>query len=781
MDLKNNTLLIINDNYKDKVINDIRNNNYFLDIKFMSLNEFKNNYYFSYDEKTIYYLINKYNYDYDVCIMYLNNLYYVNGNDFNNDKIKKLINLKKELENNNLLYYNDIFRNSLVNKNIVIYNYCLNKFDNKLIDELKNICNVTLYNDNINKYKHNYIYEFNDIEGEVSFVAEKIINLINDGIDINDIKICGIGNEYKNTIKRLFSFYNIPINFNDNYLYSTSIGKDFLNNLSNDISSTFNYITDKYNMKDDYILCIYNDIINIINKYLWCDNILEVKELIIRDFKNKVVNVTNYEKEIEVINSLDGYYDKYIFLMNFSLGVIPKNYMNDDYLSDSLKLLLDIDTSSELNDLYYNKWLDDINSSCNLFISYKKHCNSIDYYISSLNDKLNLSILNYTNSYDYSNIYNKIILTRDIDNLIKYNTNSNELSLLYNNYSNINYMSYNNKFTYINSNKLKEYLNHKLVLSYSAINNYYHCSFKYYLSNVLKLNLFEDNFNTIIGSLFHYILSICFDDKIDIKKEYYNYIDKLEYKFNSRELFFLDNLYEEVMFVINTIKKQYEFSTLNKSLYEEKIEIDKSREDMLIIFKGFVDKILMDNDSKIASIIDYKTGNVNLDLNNISYGLDLQLPVYVYLTKYKFPNIRIVGFYLQRILNSEVVKDNNKSYLSLKEDKLKLQGYSNNDINILELFDSSYNSSNVIMGMRTGNNGIMSKKIFDDGDINKICDITDDKINYCIDEIINSRFDINPKRIGSDNVGCMYCKYKDICFVNDNNIVNLDSPEDIFS
>ena len=183
-------------------------------------------------------------------------------------------------------------------------------------------------------------------------------------------------------------------------------------------------------MKDDYILCIYNDIINIINKYLWCDNILEVKELIIRDFKNKVVNVTNYEKEIEVINSLDGYYDKYIFLMNFSLGVIPKNYMNDDYLSDSLKLLLDIDTSSELNDLYYNKWLDDINSSCNLFISYKKHCNSIDYYISSLNDKLNLSILNYTNSYDYSNIYNKIILTRDIDNLIKYNTNSNELSLL---------------------------------------------------------------------------------------------------------------------------------------------------------------------------------------------------------------------------------------------------------------------------------------------------------------------------------------------------------------
>lgn len=155
--------------------------------------------------------------------------------------------------------------------------------------------------------------------------------------------------------------------------------------------------------------------------------------------------------------------------------------------------------------------------------------------------------------------------------------------------------------------------------------------------------------------------------KINIEAEYKKYIEKQTYNFNSREKFFLDNLLEELIFIINTIKKQYEYSTLNNSMYEEKIEIDKSKDDMLIIFKGFVDKIMLDNEKTIASIIDYKTGNPDLNLNNTIHGLDLQLPVYIYLVKNKFPNIRIVGFYLQKILNNEISIDNKHTYEYLKK------------------------------------------------------------------------------------------------------------------
>ena len=75
--LKNDTILVVKSYLKNKIIEEVRKNNKLLNIKFMSLDEVRNNYYFTYDEKAIYYLINKYHYKYDVCLKYLNNLKYI--------------------------------------------------------------------------------------------------------------------------------------------------------------------------------------------------------------------------------------------------------------------------------------------------------------------------------------------------------------------------------------------------------------------------------------------------------------------------------------------------------------------------------------------------------------------------------------------------------------------------------------------------------------------------------------------------------------------------------
>ena len=778
--IKNNSIIITNVYLKNKLIEEIRNSDILLNINFMTMDELRYNLYFSYDEKAVHYIINKYNVNYDIAIKYLNNLYYLNSNNIDDKKIKKLIDIKQDLDDNNLLYYNSLFIKSLFNKDVIIYNYkFLNKFDKLLIEDVKKISNVIIYNDDYIEYEHKYIYECNDIEEEINFVAIRINNLINDGISINDIKICGVNNEYNNYIKKIFGFYNIPITFNDSYLYATTIAQDFLNNMSNSFSESLEFISNKYNLKDEKILNIYNSIVNIVNKYVFVDNLLDVKDMIINDFKNKKINIINLSNEIVITNSLDNVYDKYVFLMNFSQGMIPNNYKDEDYLNDELRDKLCIDTSSDLNKLSHDKWLYDIKHTKNIFITYKKNSPSGDFYLSSLNDKLNLEIKKPDISYNYSNIYNRILLTNEIDNLVKYNLNTIELELLYNNYKDVRYMEYNNNYVYINRDKLKKYINNKLVLSYSAINNYYHCSFKYYISNILKLNIFDETFYTIIGNLFHYILSICFDKEVDIEKEYYDYIGKLDYKFDSREKFFLDNLLQELIFVINTIKKQYEYSSLDISLYEDKIEIDKSKDNMKIIFKGFVDKIMLDSEYKLGTIIDYKTGNPTISLNNSIYGLDLQLPVYVYLTKYKFPNIRIIGFYLQKILNSEVSIEKKKSYLELKEDKLKLQGYTNKDENIISLFDNNYNNSKIIKGMRTSSKGIQSKKVLDDVNIDHLINLTEKKIDNAIDNILDAKFDINPKRVGKNNLGCLYCKFKDICFMREEDIVNLEEYKDL--
>jgi ATP-dependent helicase/DNAse subunit B len=57
--------------------------------------------------------------------------------------------------------------------------------------------------------------------------------------------------------------------------------------------------------------------------------------------------------------------------------------------------------------------------------------------------------------------------------------------------------------------------------------------------------------------------------------------------------------------------------------------------------------------------------------------------------------------------------------------------------------------------------------------INKIIDLTDKKIDEASNNILNSKFDINPKIIGDNNVSCEFCKYKDLCYKTEDDYIYL--------
>ena len=58
-----------------------------------------------------------------------------------------------------------------------------------------------------------------------------------------------------------------------------------------------------------------------------------------------------------------------------------------------------------------------------------------------------------------------------------------------------------------------------------------------------------------------------------------------------------------------------------------------------------------------------------------------------------------------------------------------------------------------------------------------------EKIDKIIEEnitnILGCDFNINPKQIGLDLVGCEYCKYKDICFMKNEDVVKLKEYSDL--
>lgn len=766
---KDNSLLIMPDNIKNEVIYEVRKNNLFTDITFITKSDFIKKVTFDYDKNAIYYLINKYNIKYEVAKVYLDNIYYIDNIKYDSSKLNFLVNIKNELLENNLLIIDNIYIKYISSKNIYLYKFnYIDKYFNKL---LSNFDNIEVINKEYNNYEINTIYEYDTLEDEVLDTTNKICKLLEKNIDINDIKIY-FNSSYTNVISKIFDMYNIPININKTSIYNTYLGNYFINNLSSDITVLLDEIKSKNTE-------IYKKIVNILNNYTFIKDYTKVKEMLIYEFKNTYIE-TKYDNKVELIdlknNNIND--NMYVFVLGFNQAKIPNIYKDEDYITDNIASIVNIENTYEKNKIEYNTILSNLKNIKNLILSYPLNNNEGECFISSMCEEFNYTIKHIKiDNYNYSNKYNKIKLTSYLDNLVNYGYKDKDLELLYSNYD-VKYRSFDNKYKKINKDKLYKYLNNKLLLSYSNLDNYNKCAFRYYLSNILKISIYEDKFMANIGSIFHYVLSNMNKENFSLDNEYNNAIKSLNKDFTIKEKFFLKKLKSELEFIINTINKQLTNSTLDNYLYEEEIYTNIEG-NIKITFMGKIDKILykkIDNKT-IVAIIDYKTGNESINLDNIIYGLNMQLPIYLYLSKNskKIDNISFAGFYLQKILNNEIKKDYKNDYLKLKENNLKLNGYSNNDISILSKFDKSYDNSMMIKSMKTTKDGFYYySKVLSSDDIEKIIKITENKIKENAKSIENAIFDINPKRQNNELLGCSFCKFSDICFRKEEDIVDIE-------
>ena len=777
MIFEDNSIYIVPNNLKNDIL---LKNSTLLNTKFMSMEELINRLTFTYDNKAIYYLSNKYNLKPEVSITYLNNLKYIMDNNIDYPSVKQLSIFKNELEENNLLIKDEYIDKFLDGKKIYVYGYdYFSKFNKKYLDKI----NAKIIEKEYRDYKHD-IYEFNYLEEEIEFVSNKIIDLIRDGVDINNIKLTNINSDYINPIKRIFSLYNIPVNINDdNNIYNTLIIKDFLEYYKkNDKETSLDLLKEKYDLNDENNNYIYNKLINILNSYSFISDKDKCINNIIYDLKRTKTKKEILKNCVEVIDLKDNIVsdEKYVFLMNYNSNSIPTLYKDDDYLSDKIKRKIDLETSDELNKTLKEVDIKAIKNIKNLIITYKLKTPYEDFMRSNLLDETDFEIKRVDIFNKYSNKMNYFKLSNMLDDLIKYQIKDNKLDYLYSMYNDIKYRKFSNKYNGINKNDLIKYLNNKVSLSYSSMNNFYKCQFKYYLENILYLSKDEKTFAIEIGNIFHELLSKSFNDDFDLDKEFDEVIKNTTV---IKEKFFLNKLKDELKFVIDTIKYQNSFSSLDKALYENKVYVNKEG-NVKLTFTGTIDKLLYkeDNDKTYVVIIDYKTGTPDINLNNTIYGLDMQLPVYLYLAKNmkEIKNIEVIGFYLQRVLDNEINKVKGKTYSNIKKDNLKLLGYTVDDESLISIFDKCYFDSEVIKSMKKNNNGFYNyAKLVSKEEIEKLISLTEKHIDYAFDKILDGDFVINPKRLDNDLVSCKYCKYRDVCFRKEEDIIPLKEHKNL--
>ena len=776
LSFKDKTLLVTSDKLKSKIREEIMSYNQLLDIKIMSISELKNRLLFEPLNSAFTYIYQEYKKPLSIINTLIDYMYYIDDEkEYKSSKINELKNIKNYLIKNNHFKLDKRFIQNLKQYDIKFIGFpIITKEIQFIFNKLKKLnFNIEIL-EYYSEYYNHKITHLDTLENEVIFVADSIVKLLENNIDINSIKLANVNDDYTIYLKRIFANYNIPINLKENTtLFSLPLSNIFINYLKeNSKEETINLLKENYPNYIDYI----NLYINILNKYSYLNNI--DLELIKYELKNTRIKNNKRTNSIEIIDIDEiGNSSNYIFVMSCNYNELPKIIKDEDYLLDQEKEELNISTSKDINKNNIEKIKKLIHSSKNIYLTYKDKSYFNEYHkVDFLNE---LKEENYIKNIftSYSENEDKISLTKRIDNYI-FDENT---SILKGNYD-INYSSYSNKFNGISKETLNKALNqNKFNISYSNLNTFYECPFKFYISNLLKLSKNEPSTYAIIGKIMHAVIQNCYNTDFDFEAEFEKQknIFTKDSTLKDSELFFIDNIKSKTKDVCDFLLSHEDYTLLKNHFHEHYIELKKEFNNFTFIIKGYIDKLIFEkiNDKYYAAIIDLKTGSTAIEPSIFKYGLSLQVPFYLYLLRRdtketRFNDACILGLYIHNILNK--VND---------EKSLKYNGLTIDNKEVLHILDSTYQSSSLITGLSIKNDGEFKNlnRIIKEEDLNNLENLIDSKIDEFLSDVFNCNFNItskiDDKTSTKKDLSCKYCEYKAICYKTSSDTIYLNSKK----
>jgi ATP-dependent helicase/DNAse subunit B len=792
--ITNYDIIITPQSLKKEILKQLNDNKILHHYKFYSKEEIIKKCFYDYDLNAISYLNLNYNLKIENAILHLNNSYYIEEKDYQNEKLDYLVKIKKDLIRNNLLIFDPFFRLSVKNKKIVVigYDYVDNLFSSAL-KKFEDNTAMTIINKEKLAFDEKTVTEYNYLEDEVNGVASKIAKLITSGVDINNIKLANINSEYFYAFFKVFNLYGIKLNINNSVtLYEVKMVKFFLNKFNDikNINLALNEVSVNFDLADRVNNQIYNALIKIINSIV---NIKTITNDNVYDFlvylcKTTSLENVKYDKAVEIISLENNIIndEDHVFLLNFSLDSSPRIVKNEHYFDDSIASLVNYETSNEKNRINKNSLITNLSQIKNLYISYHLASYFETSRPSLLIDELKMKVLkdeDYVDLVTYSPLYDQIKLAKRIDDLITYQNHTVDLNLLYSTYKdNYRYSDFDNKFKPISQENLKTAFKGLLKLSYTNISTFFKCYFSFYVGNILRINEFEPSFYQFIGDIFHFVLSKLNEENFDFDLLFDSYINESKYQLSHKEKFLLIKLRKELKFTAEFIKEHLANTDFKVSETEKEFVVMYDDE---IQIKAIIDKIMTyqdDDGSKYISLFDYKTGMVDVDFNHLSYGINIQLPLYYYFIKKTplYKDYKLAGYYLQKILADEVTIDQKKSYNEIKKDRLKLQGYTTSNIKVLNAFDRTYIESQFIKSMKLNKDGSFYRfaKLKSDSEFEELYITVETLLDNGIKAIKNGEFTINPLQIKNELVSCKYCNFKDICFYTYGDIKKIIDKND---
>lgn len=629
------------------------------------------------------------------------------------------------------------------------------------------------------------IFHFENYDDEILEVVNHIAILLNKKVDPAKIVIHKVNKDYLNKLEEYLMIYKIEyIVEGEGSFFDVDIVKNFFHDLKNYEAMRLNKVLKDYliDKKDNKI---FSKIGKVLEPLIMLD--LTINSITLDLIKDVFIH-TIYQEEvtnaIKIENVLNHIYDDdtHIFIMNFSHGEIAHIYKDDTYLNDKIRKNLKLLTSFDRTQIEEKKILDCIHSYESIHLSYSTYCSSKIYMPSNLIKELakkrivnicdasihiyhivneDMAKMRFFKAYALYRLYQK----KTFDYLYGYTYFCADLTKRYQSDFNatLDYLALPTLF---------------MELSYTKLNDYFSCPFRFYLKYILNIEeKMEDNNSTFVGRMYHFVLEkVVAKRYIDrrTKEEVLenisvyicDFVKNQTYEIKDKLKFYLNKFSEELKLIVEIIMDFMDHSSFEVLGLEQKLE--KQLDDYTVVV-GLIDKILKYQEYYL--VIDYKTNPVHPNWYALDVGLDLQLPLYLYLIKANDPNAKIAGSYLQSVFRTSLLKYEDKPLSKVMLEQLKYVGYTLQDRDVILAIDTNaLNGSGSLPKQIVSNKGFYKnflKKSFTQTQFDAIILYVEKLIFEANKKIRKGLFPILPLTDEKNESVCRYCRLKDLCYRNE--------------
>jgi ATP-dependent helicase/nuclease subunit B len=173
-------------------------------------------------------------------------------------------------------------------------------------------------------------------------------------------------------------------------------------------------------------------------------------------------------------------------------------------------------------------------------------------------------------------------------------------------------------------------------------------------------------------------------------------------------------------------------------------------------------------DAVYVKIIDYKSGDKDIDFTKIYDGKQLQLAVYMNvmleLLQKQHPDKAIIptGMYYYRLADRIVDGNTEEEVEKNRIKQSRMTGLANDDENCLELMDGKTGEVNPVLFKKSGELNPKNAHVVSTKELEALSKFTRDKMIEIGRNIICGQIDMNPQK-GEKSSPCNYCDYKSIC------------------